>query len=70
MNMPARAGIILLSLGVAAACSNRAVYDSVQAHQRLECQKAPVSQQEECMQQVEKSYEQYERERKELEQEE
>lgn len=49
------------------ACSNRAVYETIQANNRLDCQKLPLSQQEECMRQANKSYEDYERERKEVE---
>lgn len=60
--------VLIALLGMSmAACSNRAVYENVQAHNRFECQKLPLSQQEECLQQADQSYEQYERERKELE---
>lgn len=64
------ATVLIMSLGMSiAACSNRQVYDSVQANNRLECQKLPLSQQEECLQKANKSYDEYERERKELEKE-
>ena len=61
-------GIILMaSLSVSAtACINRTVYESVQHNERFDCQKQPLSQQEECERQASKSYEQYERERQEL----
>ncbi|MGI9296131.1 MAG: hypothetical protein ACR2PS_19275 [Pseudomonadales bacterium] len=63
-----RSIVLITLLGVSmAACSNRAVYENIQAHNRLECQKLPLSQQEECLQQADKSYDEYERERKELE---
>lgn len=49
-----------------AACSNRSVYETIQANNRLDCQKVPVAQQEDCLRQADKSYEEYERERQEL----
>ncbi|MGI9285498.1 MAG: hypothetical protein ACR2P1_08910 [Pseudomonadales bacterium] len=60
--------VTLLTISTAA-CSNRAVYENIQAKNRLDCQKLPLSQQEECLQGSNKSYEEYERERQELEKE-
>lgn len=57
-------GLVLLVL--LAACSNKAVYDSVQNDQRWQCEKEPLSAQQECRERVAKSYDQYERERQEL----
>ncbi len=57
--------ILLLLLGIAA-CSNRAIYDNMRIHQRNECLKEPPSRHEECMEHANKSYEEYERERREL----
>lgn len=48
------------------ACSNQQVYDAVQKNRQLECQKLPGSQYEECMEQYSEPYEHYERERREL----
>ncbi len=59
--------ILIAILGASTvACSHRAVYESVQHNNQFDCQKQPVSQQEECERQASKSYEQYERERQEL----
>ena len=44
---------ILLSASVAA-CSNRYVYETIQANSRLDCQTVPVAQQEECQRQASK----------------
>lgn len=57
--------LIWLALLVVAACSNREVYDSIQAGKRNECSKLPPSQYEECIADANKSYYEYERERKE-----
>ena len=47
-------------------CSNKAVYDNIQMNNRNECKKLPQSQYEDCMEKANKSYEEYERERKEV----
>lgn len=46
-------------------CTNRGVYEGVQASNRFECLKLPPSQYDECMKNANKSYDEYERERKE-----
>ncbi len=56
-------GVVGISM---AACSNRDVYATLQNNNQLDCQKKPVSQQEECERLASKSYEEYERERQEL----
>jgi len=48
-----------------AGCSNRAVYENIQINNRNVCFKVPQSQYEECIERANKSYEEYERERKE-----
>lgn len=59
--------ILITLLGVSmAACSNRYVYETIRANNRLDCQKVPVAQQEECQRQASKRYDEYERERQEL----
>ncbi len=59
--------IFIASLSISVtACSHRAVYESVQQNNRFDCQKQPLSQQEECERQASKSYAEYERERQEL----
>ena len=54
--------LVLLFL---AGCSNRGVYGGVQASNRNECLKLPPSQYDECMEDANRSYSEYERERKE-----
>ncbi len=53
--------MILLMVG----CSARGVYDGIQVGNRNECSKLPPSQYDECIKDVEKPYDEYERERKE-----
>ncbi len=47
-------------------CSNRGAYEGIQASNRFECSKLPPSQYEDCMEQANKSYDEYEQERKEV----
>lgn len=54
--------MILLMLG----CSNQAYYDQQQFANRNECYQLPLSQREECLQKTNKTFAEYERERKEL----
>jgi hypothetical protein len=56
--------IIVMLLGVAG-CSNKAIYDNAQLNQRNECIKEPPLTYFECVERTNKSYEEYERERKE-----
>jgi hypothetical protein len=46
-------------------CSNSSIYNGIQASNQFECSKLPPSQYDECMQTTDKSYDEYERERKE-----
>lgn len=48
---------------IVAACSNKSVYDSVQNDQRWQCDQEPISTQDECRERASRSYEDYERER-------
>ncbi len=48
-----------------AACSNRSVYEGIQTSNRNECLMLPPSQYEECMENANTSFDEYERERKE-----
>lgn len=57
--------IITVLLGLAG-CSNRAVYENMRIHERNECFKEPPSLYEECLERVNKPFDRYERERKEL----
>lgn len=54
--------LITLSIG---ACSNKVVYDNFQLNNRNDCAKLPPSRYDECMERANKSYDEYERERKE-----
>lgn len=56
---------IFLTILILASCSARGVYDGIQAGNRNECSKLPPSQYDECMKDVDKPYDEYERERKE-----
>lgn len=60
-----KAKLILLIFFTIAGCSNRVAYDGFQASNRSECTKLPSSQYDECMNNYNKSYDDYERERKE-----
>jgi hypothetical protein len=48
------------------ACSDKQIYNAVQHNQRLECSKLPQVRFEECMRQVDGSYEEYARDREDL----
>ena len=52
--------ILLLS-----ACSNRAVYETMQSHEREECAKGPAHAYQSCLEATQKPFEEYERERNE-----
>ena len=56
---------ICLIFCVLAGCSNRGIYEGVQAGKRNDCLKVPPSQYDDCMESANKSYSEYERERKE-----
>ncbi|BES69043.1 hypothetical protein RE428_00610 [Marinobacter nanhaiticus D15-8W] len=57
---------VLLSLVVLVGCSNRAVYDNIQLNQRNECFKLPPSQRSDCLDSIDKSYDEYRKEREEI----
>ncbi len=57
---------LLLVVGPAG-CTQRQVYDAVQQNRQLECQKLPQGQYEQCMEQYSEPYDNYTRERRELE---
>lgn len=57
--------MILIMFGVAG-CSNKAIYDSMQVNQRNECIKEPPTTYFKCIERTNKSYDEYERERKEI----
>ncbi|TQV70699.1 hypothetical protein FKG94_20420 [Exilibacterium tricleocarpae] len=49
------------------ACSNRQVYESLQAGQRRECQLLPESQIQDCLARHQQTYDEYLREKQEVE---
>jgi len=57
--------LVLIIVSSMVGCSNRAIYENVQINKRNECMKLPLKQYHECMEKVNKSYDEYERERKE-----
>lgn len=58
-----RAGAALAVIALVSSCSNRELFDAVQHNQALECSKLPQAQYEECMREIDVSYEEYERAR-------
>ena len=52
--------LVLIAL---ASCSNRGVYEGIQAGNRNDCLKLPPSQYDECMENANVSYDEYELER-------
>ena len=58
-------GIALL-ISLLYGCSNQATYEAVQQSQKNECGKLPQGQYEDCMREVDTSYDDYERERQEV----
>ncbi|MEH6782971.1 MAG: hypothetical protein V7688_03765 [Alcanivorax jadensis] len=58
--------ILLLTAAILlSACSEKAVYDNIQLNNRLQCDKVPLSEYDDCMSRAGKPYEDYERERQE-----
>ena len=57
---------VIFFLFAIAGCSNKAMYDNLVINQRQACLKEPPALFEECMNKAHKTYEEYERERKEL----
>ncbi len=55
--------MILISV---AGCSNKVIYDNLHLNQRQKCAEEPQSTYVECIERTNKSFEEYERERKKL----
>ncbi len=64
-----RSPVPILLAAALAACSNQQLYTAVQERERQECAKLPQVQYEECMQEIQGSYDEYAREREELKRE-
>lgn len=58
--------LMLLVMFSLAGCGSRAVYENIQINKRNECLKLPPSAYEECMEGVNKPYDEYEKERREI----
>lgn len=56
---------LFLVLLVLVGCTNREVYEGIQAGHRNDCSRLPPSQYDECIKEANKSYGEYDRERKE-----
>ncbi len=56
---------VFLIFLIIAGCSSRGAYEGIQAGDRSKCLSLPPSQYDECMKNANKSYDEYERERKE-----
>lgn len=56
---------LILIVLIIAGCTYRGAYEGIQTSNRFECSKLPLSQYDECMENANKSYDEYERERKE-----
>jgi len=56
--------LLILLLFSFSGCTYRGAYEGIQASNRFECTKRPSTQYDECMEKTNKSYDQYERERK------
>jgi hypothetical protein len=57
---------VFLLLLIVVGCSYRGVYESIQVGNRNECSKLPPSQYDECIEKASKSYDEYERDQKEV----
>lgn len=58
--------LMVLVMFSVAGCSNKVIYDNLRLDQRNKCVKEPSSTYSECIERTNKSYEEYERERKEI----
>jgi len=64
-----KAILILCSLIPILGCSNQQIYTAIQDSHRLECSKLPQQQYEDCLKEHETTYQEYERDRQDLERE-
>lgn len=58
--------VSLLFVILAAACSSRQIYDSMQDRQRIECEQLPPSEYDDCMKGATMPYDTYKMEREKL----
>jgi uncharacterized lipoprotein NlpE involved in copper resistance len=57
---------LVILTNIIVGCSNEQVYTAVQSNRRLECQKLPQGQYEECMKQYDQPYGAYAKDRDEV----
>jgi hypothetical protein len=57
-----RVTVLIVALGLVG-CTSQSVYEGLKVHRRSECLKAQPARVDECMEAVDKPYEQYRRER-------
>lgn len=57
--------LVIVIFLIIAGCSSRGAYEGIQTSNRFECAKLPPSQYDECINNANKSYDKYERDRKE-----
>jgi len=57
---------LVVMLLLASGCSNRAIYEGIQAGNRNDCARLPPSQYDACMENASKTYDEYRREREEV----
>ncbi len=58
--------MVLMVMSSVTGCSNKVMYDNLRLNQRQKCVEEPRSTYVECIERTNKSYEEYERERKEI----
>ncbi|MFE8072575.1 hypothetical protein QQM79_16060 [Marinobacteraceae bacterium S3BR75-40.1] len=59
-----RKTLMIFFLFALGGCSNKAIYDNMQHHNRQACNEVPPSQYEDCVERANKSYDEYQRERR------
>ena len=60
--------VVVLLVGCAIfGCTNRGMYESIQMSQKRECDPLPPAEYERCIEQYEKDYDEYQRDREALE---
>ena len=61
-----KSALFIITAILLAACSQKAVYDNIQLNNRTQCDRAPLSEYDDCMARTNKPYEDYDRERQEV----
>jgi hypothetical protein len=61
--------IVFLALSVLCSCSNENIYEGIKQNRKNSCERLEGAQRDECLEQYNKSYEKYKRERKQVDSE-